>query len=177
MLKACINSDATYDGKFYVAVKSTKIYCLPSCSAKQPLEKNILFFDTREEAISAGFRGCLRCKSEFYPDVKPKWLEKVNDFLISNKNLRLRELQLAEVAGVDITTIRRYFKYYHHMTPLNYHRKIRLNFAKELIKKGTGQITAAYKIGYESVSGFRDAFVKEFSITPGEINGNRKNSI
>jgi AraC family transcriptional regulator of adaptative response/methylated-DNA-[protein]-cysteine methyltransferase len=177
MLNAFINSDARYNGKFYVAVKSTKIYCLPSCTAKQPLEKNILFFDTQDEAISAGFRGCLRCRSEFYPNIKPDWFENVNDFIKSNKHLRIREFQLEDIAGVDITTIRRYFKYYHHMTPLSYHRKIRLNFAKELIRNGTNQIIAAYQVGYESMSGFRDAFVKEFSITPGEINGHRKNTV
>ncbi|MCC8024068.1 MAG: hypothetical protein LIP16_02005 [Clostridium sp.] len=54
-----------YDGKFYVAVKSTKIVCRPSCSSRTPLEKNMVFFDTLEEALKNGYRPCRRCKPEY----------------------------------------------------------------------------------------------------------------
>ena len=173
MLQAFKNCDPNFDGKFYVGVKSTGIYCLPSCKARLPLEKNIVFLKTREEAIQSGFRGCLRCKSEFYPDVNPKWLDKVKDYLDRSVEKKIDEKELVRIAEVDISTIRRYFKYQYQMTPLSYHRKKRLEYAKELIQMGSNYITAAYDTGFESVSGFRDAFYKEFAKTPGEINGNR----
>ena len=61
------NRDHSYDGRLYTAVKSTKIYCKPSCSAKQPLEKNVLYFLEQEQALKAGFRPCLKCKPQYSP--------------------------------------------------------------------------------------------------------------
>lgn len=63
-IKAVKNKDKRYDGQFFVAVKSTKIVCCPSCSSRTPLEKNIVFFDTLEEALLNGYRPCKRCKPE-----------------------------------------------------------------------------------------------------------------
>ena len=54
--------DTRYDGLFYTAVKTTKIFCLPSCRAKKPLQKNVIFYDTKEEALENGFRACKICK-------------------------------------------------------------------------------------------------------------------
>ena len=106
MLEAFLNSDASYNGKFYVAVKSTKIYCLPSCTAKQPLEKNILFFDTRDQAILAGFRGCLRCKSEFYPDIRPAWLIKLQKYLKTNGGIQVGRAVLRSISINGIRSLR-----------------------------------------------------------------------
>ena len=63
-INAVKNRDKRYDGKFFVAVKSTKIVCLPSCYSRIPLEKNMVFFDTLEEALENGYRPCKRCKPE-----------------------------------------------------------------------------------------------------------------
>lgn len=172
MLQAFKKCDSKYNGKFYVGVKSTRIYCLPSCKARLPLEKNILFLKTREEAIQAGLRGCLRCKSEFYPDVNPKWLVEIKEFLDQSVDKKINEKELVRIANADISTIRRYFKHQYHLTPITYHRKKRLQCARDLIQSGSNYISAAYDTGFESVSGFRDAFYKEFAQTPGEINVN-----
>jgi len=169
MLEAFKACDKFYDGKFYVAVKTTGIFCLPSCKARLPLEKNLTFYNTKQEAIDAGFRGCLRCRSEFYPDTNPKWLDIIKNFLDQSVDRKVSEDRLAQMAGTDISTIRRYFKYEYHLTPISYHRKIRLNHAKKLILNGTNYINAAHETGFESVSGFRDAFYKEFLKTPGEV--------
>ena len=64
MIKAVKNKDKLYDGQFYVAVKSTKIVRCPSCLSRTPLEKNMVFFDTLEEALQNGYRPCKRCKPE-----------------------------------------------------------------------------------------------------------------
>ena len=63
-IKAVRNRDASYRDKFFVAVRTTKIVCTPDCPAK-PLEKNIVFYDTLEEALQAGYRPCKICMKEF----------------------------------------------------------------------------------------------------------------
>ena len=173
MLDAFKKCDATYDGRFFVCVKTTGIYCLPSCKARLPHDKNIFFVQTQEAAKKEGFRGCLRCKSEFFPDVNPKWLKKIKNYLDITIDNKIDENDLVKLAQADISTIRRYFKNEYQLTPLAYHRRKRLQHAKDLISTGKSYTTAAYETGFESISGFRDAFYKEFSQTPGEVNGNR----
>lgn len=169
MVKAMTESDSQYDGKFYTGVMTTGIYCLPSCKAKLPKIINVVFFASREEAIAFGLRGCKRCKSEFYPDVLPKWLPAVIDQMKNNRNGKLNEIKLTEMSGCDISTIRRYFKEHVGMSPMAFHRKLRLEYAKKLIESGDDYFSAGYNIGYESSSGFREAFRKEFGMSPGSL--------
>ncbi|MHA2232968.1 MAG: Ada metal-binding domain-containing protein [Candidatus Hodarchaeales archaeon] len=178
MLEASLARDATYDGKFYVGVLTTKIFCLPSCKAKKPRVETLIFFEDREKATAAGYRGCLRCKSAQYPDIAPIWLENIISFMKKELTRRISETELAQLAKVDITTIRRYFKSHLQMTPTAFHRKLRLNHAKKMIEEGTDCPTAAVNAGFRSYSGFRDAFVKEYRLLPGEYNNaNRTNSL
>lgn len=169
MVRAMTASDALYDGKFYVGVKSTGIYCLPSCPAKLPLIKNVEFYDSREEAIAAGLRGCKRCKSNTYPDVLPEWLPGLIAYMTEHKKERLSEQTLMEIAGVDISTIRRHFNNHLNITPLAFHRKLRLNHARQLIENGSDYLSAAYECGWESSSAFREAFDSQFGFPPGRI--------
>ena len=169
MVNAMRANDAAYDGSFYVGVHSTRIYCLPSCPAKLPLLKNVRFYSTREEAIAAGLRGCKRCKSQSYPDTLPAWLDAVLGYMSEHHTERLNETKLMQMTGVDISTVRRYFKNQLQTTPLAFHRKLRLNHARKLIESGSDYLNAAFECGYESSSGFREAFVRQFGHTPGRI--------
>jgi AraC family transcriptional regulator of adaptative response/methylated-DNA-[protein]-cysteine methyltransferase len=169
MVRAMRENDAGYDGRFYVGVHSTGIYCLPSCKAKLPLLKNVRFYATREEAIAAGLRGCKRCRSAQYPDVLPDWLHQVLDFMRAHPGERLTENDLVAQAGVDISTIRRHFRQTLDITPLAFHRRLRLAEAKRLLESGHDYLTAAFECGFESASGFRDAFKNEFGSPPGRF--------
>lgn len=171
MLKATMSRDAGYDGKFYVGVTTTGIYCLPSCKAKKPLAGNMVFFSDRAEAIAAGFRGCKRCKAESYPDVAPDWLKKVLEMMREKPAGRIDENDVARHAGVDISTVRRHFKSKFGTTPIAFHRRVRLARAKSLLEGGADYLTAAYECGFESASGFREAFFKEYGVTPGKVAG------
>jgi AraC family transcriptional regulator of adaptative response/methylated-DNA-[protein]-cysteine methyltransferase len=164
-------NDCSYDGCFYVGVHSTGIYCLPSCKAKLPLLKNVRFYSTREEAIAAGLRGCRRCHSESYPDVLPAWVKTLVSYMRRNRTERLTEQRLRDIAGVDITTIRRYFHTHLGTTALAFHRTVRLRYAKELIDSGADYLSAAFECGYESSSGFRSAFVRQYGHPPGGCHG------
>ena len=173
MVAAMLTDDAGYDGKFYVCVKTTGIYCVPSCKAKTPMLKNVMFLRSKKAAVAAGFRGCKKCRSEFYPYVHPGWWEKALDVMKKEMTRKITEDELAEIARVDISTIRRYFKTYMETTPIAFHRKLRLEYARTLIERGSNYLTTAYECGFESASGFRDAFIKQYGYTPGKSNGKR----
>ena len=169
MVKAITECNSQYDGKFYTGVITTGIYCLPSCKAKLPNLENVVFFKTREEAIAFGLRGCKRCKSELYPNVLPEWLPAVINNMKKIRDGKLDENILTEMSKTDISTIRRYFKEHVGMSPMAFHRKLRLEHAKKLIESGDDYFSAGYDIGYESSSGFREAFKKEFGMSPGSL--------
>jgi len=173
MLRAMQGNDSSYDGKFYVGVHSTGIYCLPSCKAKLPKPENVIFYNTREEAIAAGLRGCKRCHSERYPDILPTWLPEILTYMKKHRGERLTEATLARLAKADISTVRRYFLSHLGITPLAFHRRIRLQYAYQLIRSGRDYLAAAYECGYESASGFREAFKRYYGITPGRLNVRR----
>ncbi len=167
MFEAMASNDSDYDGRFYVGVHSTGIYCLPSCKAKRPRPENIVFYDSREEAIAAGLRGCKRCRSETFPDVLPSWLHDVLKYMRENFNEKLNEDRLIKMAGVNISTVRRYFRNHLGTTPLAFHRRQRLHYARRLLESGTDYLNAAYECGYNSISGFREAFTRQFGKPPG----------
>ena len=177
MVAAMMADDARYDGTFFVCVRSTGIYCLPSCTAKDPLLKNVVFHRTKESAVAAGFRGCLRCKSEFFPDVTPRWLNMLLRYMGESVGEKITERDLAAAAGVDGSTIRRYFRLTMRTTPIAYHRKLRLEHARALLERGTDYLSAAFESGFESSSGFREAFIKQFGVSPGRIHDNRPHNI
>ena len=173
MVAAMRSNDAQCDGRFYVGVHSTRIYCLPSCKARLPKLSNVRFYATREDALAAGLRGCKRCRSDRFPDVLPDWIKRLVSFMREHQNERLSEACLVTSAGVDITTIRRHFTKKLGMTPLAFNRRQRLLHARRLLESGTDYLTCVYECGYESASGFRDAFVRQFGVTPGRLHAQK----
>ncbi|MHA2227472.1 MAG: bifunctional transcriptional activator/DNA repair enzyme AdaA [Candidatus Hodarchaeales archaeon] len=169
MIKARVARDASYDGQFFVGVRTMKIYCLPSCKAKLALEKNTEFFSTREEAEEAGYRSCKRCKPELFPKITPLWMDGVLHYMQANFSQKINEKILVLIAGVDISTLNRHFKIHYQLTPLTYHRKLRLAYAMKLIHKGINYKDIPTRCGFKSNSGFRAAFTKEFGYPPGEV--------
>lgn len=172
MIEAMLTRDGKYDGRFYVGVLSTGIYCLPSCKAKNPKTENVRFFASREDAVAFGLRGCKRCRSERYPDTLPDWVKRLVIYLRDHRKVRISEDDLVQVAGVDISTIRRHFKERLGITPVAFNRQQRLRYARELIANGMDYLNAAFECGYESSSGFREAFTKQFGFPPGQQRGN-----
>ena len=79
MVDAFLKSDGSYDGLFYTAVRTTGIFCIPSCPARKPLPQNVEFFDTAREALFSGYRPCKRCKPMETPGAAPDWLRPLLD--------------------------------------------------------------------------------------------------
>ncbi len=161
--------DSNYDGIFYFGVTSTKIFCLPSCKARRPYVKNIVFFQTKRDAIEAGYRGCKRCRAEDFPNSLPNWYYAIIRYLEHHITRKVLEEELVKFSATDISTIRRYFKKNLSMTPGQFHRKIRLKVAHKLIEEGNNYMVIRKQIGFNSSSGFRSAFIKEFGYPPSQL--------
>lgn len=161
------NSDATYDGIFYLAVKSTGIFCRPSCSARKPLPKNVEYFPSAREAVFAGYRPCKRCRPLEAHGTPPDWVSKLLDIIEADPTARYNDQFLRSIE-IDPARARRYFLKNYGMTFQAYCRGRRLGISFEQIRNGKKLDDVALGHGYESHSGFRDAFVKTFGKPPGK---------
>jgi AraC family transcriptional regulator of adaptative response/methylated-DNA-[protein]-cysteine methyltransferase len=167
MLGAWRRRDASYDGVFYFGVKTTGIFCRPSCPS-QPKREHLEFFRSSGEAVRAGYRPCKRCQPEQANGQPPAWiaslLKRVNDAPEHKISARdLREL------GIQPERVRRWFQRHHGMTFVAWCRGLRLSRAFTQIRAGQPVDEVVFDHGFESHSGFRSAFAKTFGRAPGQL--------
>jgi AraC family transcriptional regulator, regulatory protein of adaptative response / methylated-DNA-[protein]-cysteine methyltransferase len=163
--------DSSFDGIFFAAVTTTGIFCKPSCSARKPLPGNLRFYATAAEAISAGYRPCERCKP-LSSSADPEWLAALVERVESEPGLRIGDEDL-RAEGLDPTTVRRRFKARFGLSFQAFQRERRLAAAFEAIQGGGSIDDAVFDHGYESHSGFREAFARLFGDPPGRAAGGR----
>jgi AraC family transcriptional regulator of adaptative response/methylated-DNA-[protein]-cysteine methyltransferase len=166
MERAFFHGDASYDGLFYTGVRTTGIFCRPSCTARKPKPENVEFFGTVKEVLFAGYRACLRCKPLESGDEHPSWLDALMARIDAEPAARIPESDLRSM-GLDPARVRRYFASRYGLTFQAYCRARRLSQALDTIKHGGKVDDAVFDAGYESHSGFREAFAKTFGATPG----------
>lgn len=157
--------DASFDGLFYAAVGTTGIFCRPSCPARKPKPENVVYYATAAEALFAGYRPCLRCHP-LSSAGDPDWLAKLVERVEADPKRRIRDSEL-RTEGLDPATVRRRFQARYGMSFQAYQRARRLASAFEAIKGGGSIDDAVFDHGYESHSGFRDAFARLFGEAPG----------
>jgi AraC family transcriptional regulator of adaptative response/methylated-DNA-[protein]-cysteine methyltransferase len=165
MERAFFESDATYDGIFVTGVRTTGIFCRPSCRARKPKIENIEFFGTVREALFAGYRPCLRCRP-LVGDSTPAWLTPLLEAVDTDPNRRLRDSDL-RAFDVDPARVRRLFLERYGMTFHAYCRGRRLAGAIRQLRDGDALDDVALGTGWESHSGFREAFTRTFGVPPG----------
>src|SRR5436309_1606463 len=166
MRRAFLNSDAAYDGVFFTAVKTTGIFCRPSCPSRKPLPTNIQFFTTAREALFAGYRPCKRCRPLDPPGQPPDWLEQLLTKVDAAPTERLTASDLSAM-GIDPARARRHFLRHYGLTFHAYCRSRRLGSALQQIRHGADLDDVALDHDYESNSGFRAAFAQLFGEPPG----------
>jgi AraC family transcriptional regulator of adaptative response/methylated-DNA-[protein]-cysteine methyltransferase len=166
MERAVLESDASYDGIFFTAVRTTGIFCRPSCRARKPLPENVEFFPTVREALFAGYRPCKRCSPETPPGTVPDWVKTLLDAVEADPTRRLHDGDLRNL-GVDPARARRYFLEHYGMTFHAYCRGRRLSGALRQLRSGDSLDDVALGTGWESHSGFREAFTRTFGTAPG----------
>lgn len=164
--QALLAKDSEYEGVFYVGVKTTGVFCRPTCPARKPKFEHCEFFETAEQALLASFRPCLRCKPLSHPQQTSDLIQKLVKAVEDNPEKHWRERDFQQLLGVDASTARRQFKKRFGMTFIAYARARRMGLAMKQIKNGQLIIDAQLASGYESSSGFRDAFSRIMGSAP-----------
>ncbi len=157
-----------YEGLFITAVKSTGIFCRPSCRAKKPKPENVIFYDKAEDAIKNGFRPCKICKPMEKKGETPEYINKIIRELQENPYFKIKDYNLRE-KGIEPSQIRRWFKKNHNMTFHAYQRMLRINNAYSQIKDGSSITETAFDAGYNSISGFNEGIKNIFGDSPKKI--------
>jgi AraC family transcriptional regulator of adaptative response/methylated-DNA-[protein]-cysteine methyltransferase len=165
MERAYLDGDATYNGLFFLGVRTTGIFCRPTCPARKPLPKNVEFFANPRAALVAGYRPCKRCRP-LDADDQPDWASKLLADIERDPAARIRDADL-KTRGIDPATVRRFFLRQYGMTFQAFTRARRLSSAFTQIRENAALDDAVFDSGFESHSGFRDAFTRLFGNTPG----------
>ena len=168
--RAVESRDPSYEGLFLVGVRTTRIFCRPTCPSKQARPENREFFATAGDASAAGYRPCLRCKPLEKAGEHPAWVRTVLATLDTEPTRRLTDARLVKM-GIVPATARRYFVGRFGMTLHAYARARRLGFALDRLQPGSAVTPVSFDSGFESDSGFRDAFKKLFGKSPAEARG------
>jgi len=157
--------DPSYEGMFITGVKTTGIFCRPSCRARKPKAENVVFFDSALGALQHGFRPCKICKPMEKLEETPSYITALINELHQDPYLRVKDRDLVE-RGLEPNHIRRWFKYHHQMTFQAYQRMLRINTAYQKIEKGKSVLDSALESGYDSLSGFNDGYRTIFGEPP-----------
>ena len=135
MYQALLEKDSSYEGIFVVGVKTTGIFCRPTCTARKPKKENVEFYPSANAALQYGFRPCKLCNPMGYKGDIPEWLKPLMDEVISNPGIRLKDYDIRQ-RGLDPARIRRWFKKHHGMTFQAYLRSLRVGRAFGRIQHG-----------------------------------------
>lgn len=173
--QARLSRDSRFDGKFFIGVLSTRIYCRPICPVPTVKEKNVRYFPTAAAAAETGFRPCLRCRPECSPGT-PAWQGTSNTVsralrLIGESGLEDEGIEgLAERLGVSTRHLRRLFIQHLGAPPSAVAKTRRLHFAKRLIDEtGLSMTDVAFASGFGCVRRFNAVIRKTYNRTPTQI--------
>jgi len=167
MWEAVRDCDAACDGKFYYGVKTTGIYCRPSCKSKLPKRENVVFFRTREEAEKAGFRPCKRCRQDLLQyDPALELSERTKELVDQHFSDRLKLGRDMKGMGVSRKHLTQIFKQQYDITPSEYLMQVRIAAARKLLQDGADIPDAAGMARYENLSEFYDHFRRQTGMTP-----------
>ncbi|MFL6585066.1 MAG: bifunctional transcriptional activator/DNA repair enzyme AdaA [Chthoniobacterales bacterium] len=165
MYHALVSRDASFEGIFVVGVRTTGIFCRPTCPAKKPARENVDFFGTPGEALHGGYRPCLRCHPMDPEQAPPELITRLRELVERAPDGKVTEKELVEIS-IDPSTARRQFKRHYGMTFQAYYRARRMGLALREVRNGARVDAAQNGSGFGSASGFRDAFARIFGESP-----------
>jgi AraC family transcriptional regulator, regulatory protein of adaptative response / methylated-DNA-[protein]-cysteine methyltransferase len=167
MERAFYAGDARYDGLFVVGVRTTGIFCKPSCPARKPLPQNVEYCPNVRDALFAGYRPCKRCRPMEPEGTAPAWAAALRAEVEAEPARRWRAADLRE-RGLTPETVRRWFLKTYGLTFAGWCRALRLGQAFTRLRAGAAIDDVVFEHGYESHSGFREAFGRLFGLPPGQ---------
>jgi AraC family transcriptional regulator of adaptative response/methylated-DNA-[protein]-cysteine methyltransferase len=165
MDRAFARKDAGYDGLFYVAVKTTGIFCRPSCPSR-PNPENVEFFLSVKDCIFAGYRPCKRCHPLEANGKPPEWVRELISRVEASPDGRFKAADLSAL-GITPERARRWFQRHYGMSFAAWCRGNRLAGAFMRIRQGATLDDAIFDSGFQSHSGFREAFSRVLGEAPG----------
>ena len=163
--QALLNKNPDYENVFYVGVKTTGVFCRPTCPARKPKFENCEFFETPQQALLASFRPCQRCRPLSPPHHVSELVQRLVEAIEENPSKRWKDKDFQDLSA-EASTARRQFKKRFNMTFVEYARARRMGIAMKQIREGEAVIEAQLEAGYESSSGFRDAFSRIMGAAP-----------
>jgi AraC family transcriptional regulator of adaptative response/methylated-DNA-[protein]-cysteine methyltransferase len=167
MYQALVEKDSSFEGIFFAGVKTTGIFCRPTCTARKPKKDNVEFFNSTADAIQHGYRPCRVCTPLENAGTTPGYITDLIREINEKPNLNILDSDLIS-RGIEPYTIRRWFKKNHGVTFHSYQRMQRINFAFKKIQDGETVDSVAFDTGYESLSGFGESYKSTTGFTPKE---------
>lgn len=165
MYEASFRKDASFEGIFWMGVKTTGIFCRPTCTARKPKFENVEFFSHTKEAMLKGYRPCKVCKPLETPNVTPPYIKDLLKEIADEPSLKLKDRDLVK-RGLEPAAVRRWFLKHHGLTFHAFQRMSKLNTAFKKLQQGETVTEAAFGSGYESLSGFSESFKNVFGVSP-----------
>ena len=172
MFRALLRRDEAFEGVFVVGVRTTGIFCRPSCPARKPRRENVEFFASTDEALRAGFRACKRCSPLEPAGSHPAWAAALIEELEAHPERRIRDADL-RARGIEPERARRHFRSRFGMTFQAWQRSHGLGLALGRLGRGEALAGLGHEVGFESSSGFRGAFARLFGEPPGRARERR----
>lgn len=165
-----LRSDAALDGRVLVGVRTTGIYCLPSCRARKPKRENVRFFFNRAEAEQQGLRACRRCRPEVHGGQRAIEQAALRRWLRELASSEAGIEQLARANGSSPSGLYRMFRRHLGHGPRRARIDARLRSACEMLRAGRANVTAAaYEAGFGSLATFYRWFRRAMGVTPTEF--------
>ncbi|WP_213587386.1 bifunctional transcriptional activator/DNA repair enzyme AdaA [Paenibacillus sp. J2TS4] len=165
--RAIVQNDSSYDGKFYYAVKTTGIFCRPSCKSRVPNKDHVKIFTYAEEALSEGFRPCKRCKPDGMRLPDEEWVEQIAQWIEKNYTEAWTLDMLADKFHGSPYHLQRTFKRVMKMSPAEYIQQVRIAKAMDDLASTNKTITeVALAVGIPNAAHFATLFHKRTGLTP-----------
>ncbi|MCR6106804.1 methylphosphotriester-DNA--protein-cysteine methyltransferase family protein [Salipaludibacillus agaradhaerens] len=164
---AISNNDSSFDNKFYYGVKTTKIFCRPSCKSRIPNKNNVYIFKEAQSALEFGFRPCKRCQPDNLLLPNEEWIKLICDWINENFQDDMTLNSLSETFHSSQFHLQRTFNKVKGESPLSYLKKIRLTTAADKLKNTDYPIQViSSEVGFQNSAYFSTAFKKHYNVAP-----------
>ncbi|MCL6453125.1 MAG: bifunctional transcriptional activator/DNA repair enzyme AdaA [Alicyclobacillus sp.] len=167
--QAIVNCDAAFDGRFVYGVRTTRVFCRPSCPSRQPKPENVRIFERADDALAAGFRPCKRCRPELpahHPD--KDLVDAAKRVLLAHLSEPITLRELADCLAVSPYHLHRVFKRVTGVTPGAFQMNIRLASARTILRNEPDRAVTdvALSLGFPSAAHFATVFHRRFGCSP-----------
>jgi AraC family transcriptional regulator, regulatory protein of adaptative response / methylated-DNA-[protein]-cysteine methyltransferase len=166
--QAVIARDPEFEGSFVFAVRSTGVYCRPSCPSRRARRENVEFFSGPDTAEQAGFRACQRCRPR-EPSPNSKLVARVCGYLEANVDEKITLANLGELVGLSPFHLQKVFRHTLGVSPRQYVERLRLDRLKRSLRDGETVNDALYDAGFSSRSRLYDKIPGQLGVNPGTL--------